>query len=230
MYEVNSEVLVVNPRSSAPGGAPEGMVYYNSSNHKMYYYNGSSWVDMSGGTSIWQDAGSYIYPSTASSFHIEDDGDLDLGGHNIERVDEISANNIDPVLKIGGKLYRTWTLDMVGQRTEVVGQAKLNADGVWMVDLATQPEASDLWLFWHAVDQKTIIPFVTPQGPVQMYAYLEGSKFFVKSIDGTGNVRFSYRLIGVRYDFRDMTPEETNIRTKFTDTYIDIDAGQKYGE
>ncbi|RKZ31327.1 hypothetical protein DRQ33_07170, partial [bacterium] len=176
------------------------------------------------------DGGSYIYPNTATSLHIEDDGDLDLGGHNIERVDEISANSIDPVLKIDGELYRTWTLDMVGQRTEVVGQARLNAKGFWEVDLATSPKASDLWLFWRAVHPTTIIPFVTPQGPANLYAYMEGSKFIVKSLNQEPNVKFSYRLIAVRYDFRDMSEEETNRRTKHTDTYIDIDGGQRYGK
>ena len=34
----------------------------------------------------------------------EDDGDVDMGGADIERVDELSANTIDPVLKINGKL------------------------------------------------------------------------------------------------------------------------------
>jgi len=187
-----------------------------------------NYVDTHSGSSIWQDAGAYVYPNTATSFHIEDDGDLDLGGHDIERVDEISANNIDPVLKISGKLYRTWTLDMVGQRVEVVGQAKLNSKGFWEIDFATQPEASDFWLFWHSADQKTIIPFVSPQGPANLYGYMEGSKFIVKSMGGENNIKFSYRLIAVRYDFRDKTQEETNIRTKPTDTYIDIDGGQKY--
>jgi len=38
-----NDVLKIAPRSSAPSPAEEGMMYYNSSAHKLYVYNGSSW-------------------------------------------------------------------------------------------------------------------------------------------------------------------------------------------
>jgi hypothetical protein len=180
------------------------------------------------GPNGWTDAGTYIYPNNASLFHIEDDGDLDLGGKRIERVDELSANTIDPVLQIGGKLYRTWSLDMVGQRAEVIGQGETDAHGFFELDISSQPEGSDLWLFWNAVDTKTITVFVSANSPVCIYGNIEGVLLKVGSVEQTAGAKFSYRLIGVRKDFRDMTPEETNRRTKPTETFIDIDSGAKY--
>jgi hypothetical protein len=176
----------------------------------------------------WTDAGTYIYPNNTSLFHIEDDGDLNLGGKRIEQVDELSANSIDPVLKINGKLYRTWTLDVVGQKTEVIGQGKTGESGFYESDLASQPEGSDLWLFWNAVDSKTIVVFVTANSPACMYATLEGSIFKIGSVERLGGAAFSYRLIGTRKDFRDMSPDDVNRRTKPTETFIDIDSGAKY--
>ncbi len=181
-----------------------------------------------GADNSWTDAGDYIYPNNAPSFHIEDDGDLDLGGNNLESVNEISANTIDPVLKINGKLFRTWTTDQVGQKTVVEGVKKLDDHGYFEIDLAKQPEASNLWLFYNSVVEETIIPFVTPHGPDHLYANVKGSKLIVGSTDQKGGTSFSFRLSGIRKDFRGMSEEETNIRTKETDVYIDIDGGSHY--
>jgi hypothetical protein len=38
-----NDVMKLAPRSSAPSPAAEGMMYYNSSTHKLMVYNGSSW-------------------------------------------------------------------------------------------------------------------------------------------------------------------------------------------
>lgn len=176
----------------------------------------------------WSDASGYIYPNNATGLHIEDDGDIDLNGRDIERVDELSANSIDPVMKIKGQLFRTWTLDMLGQRVEVVGQDELGESGEICIDLANQPEASDLWLFFNCVESSSIIPFVTPHKPAALYARVDGDILTVGSEDQRCGIPFSYRLIGIRKDFRDMTPEETNRRKKPTDVYIDIDSGAKY--
>ncbi|MBN1756575.1 hypothetical protein JW877_10255 [bacterium] len=155
---------------------------------------------------------------------------IDMSGNDIGDVNEITAVSIDPVYLINGELYRTWVPDMVGQKTECVGEAELNGDGLFVIDLAQQPRGSDLWLFWNAVALNTIIPFVTPQGPVNLYAKIEDSKFLVASLDGTGGIPFSYRLIGIRNDFRNMTPEQTNRRDKPASTYIDIDNNSEYSE
>ncbi|RKZ30875.1 hypothetical protein DRQ36_04030, partial [bacterium] len=178
----------------------------------------------------WVDSTTFIHPIISPTFRIEFDGDLDMGGARIEQVDELSANTIDPCLKIGGKLYRTWSLDMVGQRTEVVGQARLDAQGYFEIDLAQQDEASDLWLFYNAIAPSTIIPFVTPQAPANLFAKIDGTRLIVGSTDNTGDIPFSYRLSGVRNDFREMTQEETNRRTQPTSTFIDIDSGAKYND
>ena len=55
-----------------PIGAPsgvEGRIYYNSSNKKLYYHNGSGWVEMAGGAKIqvteFTSSGTYNTPSGA---------------------------------------------------------------------------------------------------------------------------------------------------------------------
>lgn len=49
-----------------------GRMYYDSSGNVMKFYDGSSWNSMSGGTSLWTDAGAYINPTTATGFQIAD--------------------------------------------------------------------------------------------------------------------------------------------------------------
>ena len=176
----------------------------------------------------WTDAGTYIHPNGIAGFQIESDGDLNLGGANIEMVDEISANTIDPVLKINGKLFRTFTTDMVGQRTLCDGKAKLDENGEYRVDLKNQPEASNLWLFYNAVDPQTILVHVTPMYPAMLFARVEDGVLIVGDIQSQAGVEFSFRLSAVRFDFRDRTDEKTNKRTKPTEMYIDVDAGERY--
>lgn len=148
-------------------------------------------------------------------------GILDMNNQNIINVNKISVNTVDPVFQISGKKYATYFSDMIGQKSEVVGEGRLQGKEI-IIDLATQPEGSDLWLFWQIVDSNSIIPFVSPQDEASLYAYMEGSKFVVKLREGKENAKFSFRLIGTRLDFKDKTNhlyEDQDIKT-----YIDIDA------
>jgi hypothetical protein len=43
--------LIHNPEA-APGSPTAGQTYYDSTANKMYFYNGTSWIDMSGGLSV----------------------------------------------------------------------------------------------------------------------------------------------------------------------------------
>ncbi|MBU1046033.1 hypothetical protein KJ616_02850 [Patescibacteria group bacterium] len=121
-------------------------------------------------------------------------GILDMGNHKIANVTEI-----DPVFGIDGKKYVTYMPDSIGQKIEVVGEAQLTG-GKLEIDLAGQPEGSDLWLFWQTAYQESIIPFVSPQDNASLYAYIDGSRFIVKLAQGQENTRFSYRLIATRLD------------------------------
>lgn len=110
-----------------------------------------------------------------------------------------NVSEIDPVFGIEGKKYVTYLPDMIGQKVEVVGETQLEA-GALIIDLAKQPEGSDLWLFRQVVDRKSIIPFVSSQDNALLYAFIHGSKLVVKLKEGKKDAQFSFRLIGTRLD------------------------------
>jgi hypothetical protein len=45
-----SDVLKLTPKSSAPAGAVEGLIYFNNVTHKPCYYNSTDWVAFDGGS------------------------------------------------------------------------------------------------------------------------------------------------------------------------------------
>lgn len=145
-------------------------------------------------------------------------GVLNMDGGDITDVNKITVNTIDPVFKIGDKKYATYFPDMIGQKTEVTGEAELEG-GEKVIDLAQQEQGSDLWLFWQAVAHDTVVPFVSAQGPASLYVEREGSKVVVRKFAGEENVPFSYRLIGTRLDHVD---SDNLYSDQETDTYIDI--------
>ena len=61
---------VFSPISAAAASPPTGRtggIYYDSTNNKLQYYNGSSWGDIGGGgSSLWTAGSGYIYPTTSS--------------------------------------------------------------------------------------------------------------------------------------------------------------------
>ena len=61
---------VFSPISAAAASPPTGRtggIYYDSTNDKLQYYNGSSWGDIGGGgSSLWTAGSGYIYPTTSS--------------------------------------------------------------------------------------------------------------------------------------------------------------------
>lgn len=42
------ENLTLQNSDTAPSNPTEGQTYFNTTNHKLYYYNGTEWVDMTG--------------------------------------------------------------------------------------------------------------------------------------------------------------------------------------
>jgi len=156
---------------------------------------------------------------------------LTVGGANPITINgttgKIDCKTVDPVIEIEGEKYATYNWDGIGLRTDVVGVAQLT-NGEFRVDMAKQPKASDLWLFYHAVAETSIIPFVTPQDPVILMARVEGSELVVRSISGEENARFGYRLSGVRIDMVG-TQEEINIRTDDPFPHIKVTDYDKNG-
>jgi len=43
--EINADELILESKTSAPSGI-EGDIYYNSTDKKLNYYDGSQWVEM----------------------------------------------------------------------------------------------------------------------------------------------------------------------------------------
>jgi hypothetical protein len=152
---------------------------------------------------------------------------INWGGQNLTNVNKLDAIKIDPPVKIKGKQYATWGWEGIGLRTDVVGIGSLE-NGVFTIDLAKQPEASDLWLFYHVVAEDTIIPFVTPQDEAYLMAKMEGSVFTVKAIMGKKDAKFSYRLSAKRIDMN-LPEQEVNVRKERSAIYVDVDAYDKNG-
>jgi len=130
-------------------------------------------------------------------------GDIQLSGDLYMNDGKIhNVNEIDPIFNINGKKYSTYMPDMIGQKIEVVGEARLEGDKL-IIDFEKQEEGSDLWLFWQGVYRESVIPFVSPQADAEIYSYIEGSKFIIKLREGERSAPFSYRLIGTRIDHKD---------------------------
>ncbi len=221
-----------------PGGFSGLLGYTNGgTTYSIYGSSGSDWAgyfdgdvnitgDLTvGGTSLdnlWTEYPTYIEANNCDGMRIYKTTAAKPG--------KIDANYIDPVLQIDGKQYSTWMAENIGLRVDVVGEAKLE-NGYFAIDLATQFEASDLWLFYHAVAENTIIPFVTAQDEVNLMAKMKGSEFIVKAISGEQNAKFSYRLTGKRIDEANKPPEANNRRDKNdrAKAYIDVDNFDKNG-
>ncbi len=60
--------------------ALEGNLHANSTDNKLYYYDGTSWVDLTagggGGAGLWTDAGTHIYSNSNTSARVYDGGQL----------------------------------------------------------------------------------------------------------------------------------------------------------
>ncbi|RKZ32488.1 hypothetical protein DRQ19_04020, partial [bacterium] len=172
----------------------------------------------------WVDHGSYISPyingADRTTIRMTDGNDI--------QCDKLYANEVDPIIQINGKQYRTWAGETIGLRTDVVGQARLE-NGIWQVELAQMPEGSDLWLFYHAVAESTIIPFVTAQDEAYLIARVDGSLFTVKALSGDMNARFSYRLSGKRVDKVFAAEQEQNRNPDRAETYVDTDKYDRNG-
>jgi hypothetical protein len=225
------------------GSSSQGALYYNGTtrsagrlyggttapssttrlNYDGYFYatqlydNGNR-VLTDGGNGQWVDYGTYISPRingiVRTTIKLYDSAKLDVA-------------KVDPVIEIEGGKYATYSWDGIGIRTDVVGVGELNK-GEFRVDISKQPKASDLWLFYHAVAETSIIPFVTPQDPVILMARMEGSEFVVRSISGEENARFSYRLSGKRVDMVGPA-EEINVREDDATSHIIVDEYDKNG-
>ncbi|MBN2543901.1 hypothetical protein JXI42_13670, partial [bacterium] len=178
------------------------------------------------GDGNWVDNGDYLSPRDGSNIEIHETGASEGYIKNVEKID---VKKIDPVVQINDKQYATWVWEGIGLRTDVVGEGKL-VNGIFEIDLAQQPEASDLWLFYNVVAENTIIPFVTPQDDAYLTAKMEGSLLRVKALSGDMTAKFSYRLSGKRIDMvapaEEINRRDPNDKAK---VFINVDDYDKNG-
>jgi len=189
-------------------------------------YTGSEWKSLTGGgsgTSQWEEdvSGDFIYPTGYTGIKVYKSGS-DAG-----KIDVLQS---DPVVQIGEKQYASWMWEGVGLRSDVVGEARLE-NSIFKIDLAQQPEASDLWLFYHLVAENSVVPFVTAQDEAYLIARMEGSVLFVKALSGNPNARFGYRLTGKRIDKNAISSEDINRRDtdNYNEYYIDVNKYDRNG-
>jgi hypothetical protein len=137
----------------------------------------------------------------------------DFGGSgNITGVGKLTVTTIDPLYEIKGKKYSTYASAITGGvKEEYVGRGEMKrvASGKWQlaVDFDKVKDASDLWVWRHAVDfsEDNIEVLATPIGvPVPVAYEIKGNKivFFSESTNhNLKTINFSYRLIGKRLDW-----------------------------
>ncbi|MFP4458290.1 MAG: beta strand repeat-containing protein [Candidatus Zixiibacteriota bacterium] len=174
--------------------------------------------------------GRYAESSTLTGNYVPYTGateDVNLGSYDLY-VDVVHANKVDPTMQIDGQLYVTWMAENIGFWIDIISEGQLE-NGKFTVDLAQQPEGSDLWIFWRSVAEGTVIPLVTAQDEAILMANVDGSLLTVKAIQGKQDARFSFRLSGKRLDEAQKSPDEINRPEKPTDHFIDLDKYDRKG-
>jgi hypothetical protein len=140
---------------------------------------------------------------------------------SIDAAGKLTVLRVDPPVKIKGKWYATYGWEGVGLRTDVVGEVRLE-NGRAEIDLAAQPEASDLWFFYNVVAEETIVPFVSSQDEAVVSGRMDGTVLKVKSLLGKKDALVRYRLSAKRIDMN-LPAEEVNIRTEEGGACVDVD-------
>ncbi|MBI5527542.1 MAG: hypothetical protein HY897_14500, partial [Deltaproteobacteria bacterium] len=134
---------------------------------------------------------------------------------------KLTVVRVDPPVKINGKWYATYGWEGVGLRTDVVGETRLE-NGRAEIDIAAQPEASDLWLFYNVVAEDTIVPFVSAQDDAVVTGRMKGTLLKIKSLLGKKDALVRYRLSGKRIDMN-LPAEEVNVRAEEGGAGVDVD-------
>ncbi|MCX7956117.1 MAG: site-specific integrase, partial [Patescibacteria group bacterium] len=95
----NSGQIRLGNFTSSPSPIGSGSLYYNSTNNKIYYYNGTSWVEVGsgagGGDSLWEQTLGVLYPKNSTL-------DLAIGGTSTSsaKFSFININSGTPTFKM----------------------------------------------------------------------------------------------------------------------------------
>lgn len=155
---------------------------------------------------------SALINSTSSNAYVLKAGDsmsgnLDMSGHNIVGVNKLTVTTIDPLYDIGGVKYSTYASTIVGSvKEEYVGKGEINhcVDNYcfWRLNFAQQQPGSDLWVWRQIVDFQPdkIDVLMTAYGqPASLSYEIDGNQIIFYADRPT---KFSYRLVGARFDWR----------------------------
>ncbi|HQB51243.1 MAG TPA: hypothetical protein PLT32_03450, partial [bacterium] len=153
-----------------------------------------------------------VLTGTSTSAYVRKTGDtmtgnLDMGGNNISGINKISVGTIDPLYDIRGIKYSTFASAIAGGvKEEYIGQGqikKCNSQSCyWYLDFDQIEEGSDSWVWRQTVDfrPEKVEVLMTAQGlPTPLsYEFKDNGIIF----HAERPTKFSYRLIGARFDWR----------------------------
>jgi len=136
-------------------------------------------------------------------------GNINLAGGNIDAVNKLTVNTIDPLYRIKGVNYSTFAAAIVGGvKEEYVGKAwlgDLNKFGEYekVIDFKQEVEGSDLWVWYKTIDwaRDNVEVLMTSYGRFALTYYkIEGDKLILRA---DKPVEVAYRLIAKRHDWRE---------------------------
>ncbi|MEW6617218.1 MAG: hypothetical protein AB1333_02245 [Patescibacteria group bacterium] len=139
---------------------------------------------------------------------------LNMNGKNITGINKLTVSTIDPLYEIEGKKYSTYASAIAGGvKEEYVGRGKLEqiAIGNWQmaIDFSKVERGSDLWVWYKAIEfsKDNVEVLATAYDvPISIAYTIEGQKIIFKANNkermANGEIEFSYRLVGKRFDWR----------------------------
>jgi len=132
-------------------------------------------------------------------------GNLNMSNNDIEAVNKLTVNTIDPLYTISGVSYATYVPSIVGGvKEEVTGTVRLNSD--YTIDFKNLKRGSNLWLFYQTTDfggeMENLQIILTPSFNGNVW-YEKNPLENTLTIYGEASGEVSYRLTANRFDWRD---------------------------
>jgi hypothetical protein len=145
----------------------------------------------------------------AGDVNITASSTLNMLGGNINAVNKLTVNTIDPLYNIKGVNYSTFAPSMVGGvKEEYVGFLEINKplqNGEYekIIDFDQVAEGSDLWVWHKTIDfsPNNVQVIITPIAQfANTYYFIEDNKLVLRA---DKEVEVSYRLTGNRHDWKE---------------------------
>jgi hypothetical protein len=145
----------------------------------------------------------------AGDVNITASSTLNMLGGNINAVNKLTVNTIDPLYSIKGINYSTFAPSMVGGvKEEYVGFAKIDqmlktGEYEKIIDFNQVAEGSDLWVWHKTIDfsPNNVQVIITPIAQfANTYYFIEDDKLVLRA---DKEVEVSYRLTGNRHDWKE---------------------------